>query len=535
MLTKRQMCEIAEFDMKRRLGKKFDGRRYGSITGEPGDKIPAYTSDWTRCYGVNPQDVRAGVKRKKPVRKTLRYNYIVPKGKEVTVVHVAVRLDAGYQPVVKDVARWHLSTGLGEFRDMDYRGLAGWVVEWSRRDYAGVHKRGAAPFYGQRTDDHWFKLDKWQWKGASTFPWHETVNPEALKGTRYEYCQYDKLQHRSFGLVDWLMLYKQEPKIELLVKAGLECLACPSGLKALKDRHVFDFAREHAAQIARSCRDPRTIAYAAKHNTSLRVAQNHYDFISVMQNAFRWADFDGRRPKLDYERLRKAIRKWGASPEEYVRYLEHAAGAGYDLRNVGTLYPPVTGGRAAFMGRLEAMEVAHVRKMSAEERRERRRAAKERAEAAKLLAERDQWVKQTMQSRFAEIEAFQTSLKRVDTIAGCGYKIVLAKSQKELLAEGRRMDNCVGDGLYGEGIVAGNTLIVTIQDPKNTKNRYCVEINRKAWDVRQCYGRHNTQAPEEIRELSKQLAECFKAEYIRQKKRKMFPELADGRKKFFAA
>lgn len=324
-----------------------------------------------------------------------------------------------------------------------------------------------------------------------------------------------------------------EAYFEKTATAELKERAKSEGKDAKK---CWKFIEAVARKVGSSCHiDPRTIAYAAKHNTSLRVAQNHYDFISVMQNASRWANFGGDRPKLDYERLRKAIRKWKVEPAEYFRYLEHAAGAGYDLRNEGTLYPPVTGGRDAFMARLEAMEAAHVRKMSAEERRERRRAAKERAKEARREAERKEWIKKTMRSRIEEIEAFQTSLKRVDTIRGCGYKIVLAKSQKELLAEGRRMGNCVGMGIYGEGIVAGNTLIVTIQDPKNSKRRYDVEINRKTWSVRQCYARHNDQAPAEIHELARELADCFKAEYLRQRKRKMFTELADGRKKFFAA
>ena len=56
---------------------------------------------------------------------------------DVTVVHVAVRLNGAYQPVVKDVGRWHIKTGHLELRDIDFHGLGGWIVEWDKEDWAG--------------------------------------------------------------------------------------------------------------------------------------------------------------------------------------------------------------------------------------------------------------------------------------------------------------------------------------------------------------------------------------------------------------
>ena len=250
-LTKSQMQEIVAFDMKRRTGLDFDGRRFGSITGA---HAPHLTETWGLCHG---SEVFKG--KEKPARKTLRYNYIVPdraRGKarpDVTVVHVAVRLNGAYQPVVKDVGRWHIKTGHLELRDIDFHGLGGWIVEWEKEDWAGKRpKRRAGDLAGRIVWSRWCDGGKWKFNQGLTFPWHETINPDALKGTKYEWCQYADSTPNRAGLVDWLMMYNREPKIELLAKAGMYALICPAGIKALKDRRVRDWCMAHREEVARA-------------------------------------------------------------------------------------------------------------------------------------------------------------------------------------------------------------------------------------------------------------------------------------------
>ena len=47
-LTRKQMQEIVAFDLKRRTGLDFDGRRFGSITGA---HAPHLTETWCLCHG----------------------------------------------------------------------------------------------------------------------------------------------------------------------------------------------------------------------------------------------------------------------------------------------------------------------------------------------------------------------------------------------------------------------------------------------------------------------------------------------------
>ncbi len=551
-LTKRQVEDIARFDWERRTGGDFDGRRYGSVTG---DHVPAMTEDWTPCRGVNPQDVRAGIVRPLPPRKTLRYNYIIAgrAGKDgrrpdVTVAHVAVRLDWAYRQVVKDVGRWHIKTGRLELRDIGYHGCAGWLVSWDRKDRLGDGKRTAkarppkrgaaagaaatgqaaghdgrqAAATGQETghdgqgatagqnaamtlarvaragtpvDKGWSDGGKWKFGAGLTFPWHETVNPDALRGTRYEWCQWTS----DTGLVDWLMLYRQEPKIELLVKAGLHSLVCPSGLRALKDRRVRDLVMAHRGEIAAdedvSVRD---ITLAVRRGVTLKVAMRAREIASEVRCR---VDMREVRVRPDWVRLTELLPKWGVHGSEYARYLMHAHEAGLDLRDAGTLYPSAKGGREAFMARLEDVEA----RAAAAARRRRKK------ECERL--------KRLMASRLAEIEGFQRSLGRVKALKGCWYAIVLAKSQKELLAEGKLMHNCVGNGTYGEGILAGDLLIAMLRDADGKS--YCdIEIVRRGWKVRQCYLKRNGRAPQEVRDLADRIAAALKAEHARGKGKK---------------
>lgn len=548
-LTKLQMEEIVRFDWKRRTGLDFDGRRYGSITGA---HAPHLTECWSPCHGSH---VFKG--SKKPPRKTLRYNYIevgrapamplgevfagkaeAPKAErdlDVTVVHVAVRLDGAYRPVVKDVARWHLATGLCEMRDMDCRPICGWVVYWDRRDYESRKADPSgdmSPREGTPVDCKWWNGGKWKFGGGATFPFHETVNLDTLKGTRYEYCQY-RDDIGPIGLVDWLMLYRQEPKVELLAKAKLFPLISPSGLAALKDRNVFDFVRKNMGEIAgKKYLRTREILYAARHGTTLKDAQRRFEFVERAKGHLdgcrvrawcRMPEGDQFKFRVDYDRLRRTLPKWRVSVEEYARYLEYAFDNGLDLRNEGTLYPPTRGGRKAFMARLEALEAADAKRRREEERARRAAARKAKAERKAAIEAENKYLASIMEVRMAEIDAFQKSVLRSGVLKGSGYTLILAKTQKELLAEGRRMGNCVGNGMYGRGILTGDKLIVMLGLGGKS---YCdIEIDRQRWIVCQCYLKGNTIAPDAVHKLAKKIAACLKAIHQSHKKRHMFKAL----------
>ena len=502
MLTNKQYAEIVDFD-----------RRYRGLDKCKADQI----------YHV---------------RRTIRYNYIVAekprRGRrgakpdvrsEVVIVNVAVRLDVNYVPIVKEVIWMRPETGWQECRDLSYCGIAGWMVMWANSDYRKRKPRAGEKFrIGRWVHDRSHHMDFKHGRPGFNRTYDPTVNVQALAETRYKYCQYDEDAPCSTGLMEWLSLYCREPKVELLAKCGLYCFINPAGLKALKQKSIFQWAKDNMTMLRTYKFLPiKYVLWAARHDTTLEDARRHYEIVvhnlSYQLNSMRWHlkypgnDRAGCKLKLDYERLAGLLKKWHVDGYEYGRYIWHAFDAGLDLKNDGTLYPPTRGGRKAFMARLGELERECARLEEIRERAEKkRRKAEEKAER--------EWIAKTMKVRFEEIEAFQKSLRRTATLRGCGYTLVLAKTQKELRAEGRRMGNCVGNGTYGRGIVEGDRLIVMLGLGGKS---YCdIEIDRSNWCVRQCYLKGNTKPPKEVRELAARIAAFLKEEHKRHRKAGLF-------------
>lgn len=488
-LTRAQASEVVRFDMARRIGGDFDGRRHGSVTGP---NAPSYTEAWAACHG------RAPGPGERPTRKTLRYNYVVRlraragERPDVAVVHVAVRLNRAYTPLVKEVACARMDRDEILYRDLGYHQVAGWIVYWDRKDW---DSKATGSWLRPRSPFEWDSVP-YRRGGALTFPWHECVNPDALKGTRYEFCMWRK----GTGLVDWLKLYRAEPGIEFLAKLGLRRVCTPACVREMRRPEVRAYVRARAEELRGDGNwTARDFVWAARRNLPVSEAVAHYELVARIGWTLR---LDRRRLRIDYERVRRMLPKWGADPSEYARYLDLCHDAGLDLRSEGVLYPPVGTGGTAFHARLERLE-DEVARREAEERRRRHREdlARRRREAVeeeRLLAE-----------RIPEIARLQESVDR-SAVAdlGPGVRCILAKDQETLLKEGRLMRNCVGSGVYGRGILAGTTLVLMFH--RDGRPFVDAEIERATWRVRQCYAKGNEKAPPEYLAAAERVAAHLK-------------------------
>lgn len=496
---------IFALDMKRRKQLQFGKRRYDSYTY---DRMVSYTP------------------LKSVPRKTLRYNWInVFRDGEVEIEHVAVRLNAAGGQVAKLAGVIDPKARTVRLRDMNFTMISGWHVYWRPQDWKG--KETSPMLADGYLDSNWWSAPVLKHGASETFPWHETVNPEALAESRYKYCQYDA--KKCGGLVDWLMMFAQDPRVELLAKMGLHNLVRPSGLNVLKDRRVLEFVRTHAVECFRA--DPREVAYAARHGMAVRDVASRFKWMQTCADHLRhvrwaWRDMNGRKARfvVDCERIRRCLGKWRVSLDEYARYLEDAIRAGMDPRNEGTLYPPTKGGRKAFMERAERVEAERAKIERRKEREERRAMRLADAERRRKEREEREWLIATASIRRRELVAFQASAKRSDVLRGTGYTIVVAKSQQELLAQGKRFHNCVGNGIYGRAVAVGDALIVIVNG-KGGKPAACIEIRRDGWKVRQCYAPGNEMPPAGMRKLAARLAALFKKEHKANVKAKRFAAL----------
>lgn len=422
--------------------------------------------------------------------RALRYNYItVEKDGGVTVHHLAVHPKHG----ALEIARFPIDGSFkGLFRQCGKHGIAGWLVFWTEADYLKPRWNYYARDYGMEwTEDRY----------TPSFDFHPCVNPEALERSRFKYSQYQS-QLKGGLLINWLSLYARDSRLELLAKAGLWCLCSASGLKFAAKRR--EYIRAHCEEL-RDCRyTPREIEYSIVHRVGLAEARDALDYAAAMGREL------GRlKLGLDYALVRKRLADWEADSYEYRRYLEYAQELGYEMRSEGVLYPR-SGTRAEFAERLEALEGEVRTKREREERARRRAAAARRREDARREAEERRLVKEMMAERIEEIGRFQSSLDRTATIDFGAYRCVLAKTQDELLREGRKMGNCVGHGHYGRGIALGRTIIVMLKQGRDSF--VDIEIDRTDWSVRQCYRKFNEKAPEECWEIARKVCAFLKRE-----------------------
>lgn len=541
-LTRKQIAEIVEYDHDERERCRWDARRYGSISNP--DSIPE-----GRVNVPTPRPAECCVDKAEAVleRKTLRYNYIVPdhsgdhRKRGVTVCHVGVRLTKDYRPRVKILSMAHLA-GKGcktiLSGDIDYRMVAGWVVTWeseelSRKNDAKVDVTS----YGR-----WWRVPYGEYAGLA-FPWHATINPDALSDTRYRWCGWRP--GCGIGLINFLDLYDRFPKIEFLAKANLFPLVRKAGISALRNPSFMEWVRKNAKSLSGKWFSVRSAVYAWKHGCSVAAAKRYFEFVRSLSGSIRsclhWCEeWDAKKMRLnlDYARVRRALPKWGVSQDEYARYVKEAVSYGLDVRSEGVLYPPVRDGRRTFMERLERLEAENQRRYRREERRrkaEERKAQKARREAERRRIEEERaYIKRIMASRLSELDDFQKSVDRIREIPMAGLTCVVAKSQKELLKEGRRMNNCVGGGTYGRGIVFGSTLILMFRD-KDGKSWCDAEIDRSNWKIRQCYLRGNDVAPDSVHRLAASIAGSLRKVHAAHKKSHAYPELEAGLEKERAA
>ncbi|MBR4523682.1 MAG: PcfJ domain-containing protein [Kiritimatiellae bacterium] len=438
-------------------------------------------------------------------RTTCRYTYLRHDGgvqgarnfrerPGVVILHVAVRLDRAYVPVVKVLAVMDIAKRRVQFSDIDCSpfNLVATVV-WDRADY-GVHR---SPCEAKPLEPAWHTRAL---KRDDALGDRVVVNPEALQGTRFEYAGY----RRGCGhaILKYLTMAEDWPEVEYLAKADMYWAMSPAILSALRrDRALLAKLKERKGELAKAQFEPGLILHALRHDCSVAAAREHFDFagawskIGSLLMAMPLGELH-----LDYERLRRAVKKWRVNASEYFRYLGSARHAGLDLKSDGVKYPPTKGGREAFMARLERIE-ADVARLNALARRK---------EAARLRALDKQMA--------PEFELLSNAIK-LDWRIPEGLSVRVPTSQRELRRYGAEMRNCVGNGDYWRRMVAGKCVILEMLE--GGKAAYCVEIECKRWHVVQCYGRANGEAPDAIKALAGDLALAMKAATKKDSKRRL--------------
>ena len=302
----------------------------------------------------------------------------------------------------------------------------------------------------------------WGWdvansRGVGDIP-GPVANPEALASTRYRYAALDERCWNIRPAV-YLRALREHPEAELLHKADLDQLITPAILKH-GGRELARFIMRSAEDIRELEAGPAAVLYAFRHKVTIKRGVARVTARAAMRGV---PLPDGLTPEDALVYCSKArIRVW-----EFERHARHCQ----MLQLGASAWTPAPRRFHAFAEEVEAT-------IAKKDEAERRRQALKRAK---------------------KFKAAQASLASLSVKVPKTVVVIVPVSLKELESEGHKMRNCIGNGMYGDSVAEGKSLVAFLRESSDHKTPWCdVEFRRekKTWKVAQCYARFNKPAPD---------------------------------------
>lgn len=390
--------------------------------------------------------------------RTRYYHWLIPRGNDVEVHTVAAKAARGGVRMVKEVERASACGARMSVRQcVAYGRMNGYVTDWSeegigtRQYWSGGNESWDYELYSRRSG-------MWKLGGA-------VVNPEALlRSKRWRYCAW---RPECGHILDYLKMYKEHPKVEMLAKCGVGEFATLSGfVKRLeRDKNFMRFFSQRLEEIKGGGYMANDIVMSYRRKIPLEAAR----YRVACGRRF------GKLPQvIDCERAAAYVdSQRGASPWEYKRYLASCVRLGINIADTKNAYPKSFAQRQrAVSDRIAALE----RKASAALREKKAKELLERAE------------------KYAALER-----------AMGPYVARIPRTEEDFEREGDEktgLDHCVAS--YVEKMSRGECLIVCVRTEKAPDVPFVtVEFDPAGTKVRQCYGKKNSKPADDVLEFVK--------------------------------
>lgn len=304
-------------------------------------------------------------------------------------------------------------------------------------------------------------------------PWAPLVNAGACDGTAWQWAARAARLVEPKELPEFLAAYAQHPEVELMARAGL-------GAPWWSERVLATLSRS-AALRSWVARNAEALATAnAGPSVALSVAARGGTVDDVREEAYYRALWHGcALHGVDRREAAKYCDRHQLTRYEYADLLDLSLAAGLDPRARAVAFP------ADPHAALERFRSCRDRILAEQERRR--------------AAERDA----DMRRRAEEAVAALARLRLPD-----GARVVVPRSQGELVAIGRRMRNCIGSGVYARRMADGACVCVVIEIPDGPP--CAAELVPETGRVAQCYATGNTAAPETVRAIARRAAQALR-------------------------
>lgn len=410
--------------------------------------------------------------------RTKFYNFLTLCGDDVEVRTVAVRLDRHGEIRVKEVIRASVGAERMEARDIAYRNMSGYVVDWSPE---GISRNCE---WNDTWEGIWCEQDysrRGMWRLDCA-----VINPEILAG--HARWKWNAWQPECGDILGYLKLYAEHPKIEMLVKIGFPRFAAMPGLvrQLERDKDFLRWLSKNAEAIKAGEYAADAVRKAYRMKVSLERAA---EMIAARRS------FLGSLPlSVDAEKARAYIRgQRGMTDWDYTSYLGQCVKLGQDLRDTKVAFPR-HGHRQ--MERVQA---------AIDEIERRKDAAARRAMAKDLRARA---------ARFGAV------LEAVDG----GLVAHVPRLESEFVKEGKALNHCVGRMGYAAKMARGESLLVFVRYAAAPDKPFVTaEIDPESGEVRQCYGANNSRPADAVldfveKKVGKAVARIAKREKAKAKR-----------------
>lgn len=288
---------------------------------------------------------------------------------------------------------------------------------------------------------------------------YDILNIKRLYEGKYKYCGYT-----NGNLFEYLRAYEENPEVEFFGKIGMK----PSKLlinKIKKDKAFGSFLWKNKGEYY----SPKALVYAYDHHIDCREAQQ---IISEKASSVHFVQkFDVlRNKKIDKVKVYRYCTTNGIATWTYKDYLRAIDYLGLDLNDTKNLFPK----DFRRMHDLRTNQYASKKaRDSKEELKNLNKKFKEKNKGYKAL----------------EFEKGK-------------YCVLLPNGINDLKVEGSKLHHCVGNMGYDKKVADGKSIIAFVRIIENqTKPFVTVEYDLKRKKVIQCYGDHDSNPGEEVKQF----------------------------------
>jgi hypothetical protein len=375
------------------------------------------------------------------------YHVLKPDGQDMEIHTVAVKAHRTKGVYVKEVVQASVNDPWLHITDLALCGMGGYQVDWS------PEKIGPARYWSYRgrwETDAYAPRCKWKLRC-------DVVNPEALQShPRFRYCFWTP---ECGHPLDYLKAYAKHPRIELLSKVGLGWIGTRCGFVTQMERskEMQRFVMDNIKEIRERQYGVKVIREAFRDGRGLATAQK------VVALRREWGRL-GLPRTVDSERASVYVKRQRCDSRQYAVYIKNCVALGLDVRDTKVAFPRQFNTRRQIVSDQIAEQ-------------ERRKNAE---------------LKQKQDAAIAAVASKYAAFER----ARGAFIVRVPRHANDLVREGKRLHNCLGDGHYAAKMARGETVIAFV---RRTSSPYAafvaVEFSPTQCKVLQCYAAKNARPP----------------------------------------